>query len=63
MNLKKIWLLGFAMMWAILIAWCNQSTPELSFEDTLKVYGEQKSMLSEVLQFAFVRCLDVLLKQ
>ena len=51
MNLKKIWLLGFAMMWAILIAWCNQSTPELSFEDTLKVYGEQKSMLSEVSSF------------
>ena len=51
MNLKKIWLLSFAMMWVIFIAWCNKSAPELSFEDTLKVYGEQKSMLSEVSSF------------
>ena len=34
-----------------MLAWCKTTTPELSFEETLKIYTEQTSTVKEILNF------------
>ena len=35
----------------LMLTWCKTNAPELSFEETLKVYSEQPSMMKDVLAF------------
>ena len=35
----------------LILNWCKTNVPELSFEETLKVYSEQKSQVKEILNF------------
>ena len=51
MNLKKFWVLSTSILGVILFVWCSQKAPELSFEETVKVYSEQQSSLKEVFSF------------
>ena len=51
MKLKNFWLLSIATLGIILLSWCKSSAPELSFEETLKVYWEQTSPITEFISF------------
>lgn len=42
---------SFSALIVLMLAWCKSTAPELSFEDTLKVYTEQKSTVKEILNF------------
>ena len=51
MKLKIFWLLSAVTLAGLMLTWCKTNAPELSFEETLKVYSEQTSMLKDVLNF------------
>ena len=50
MNLKKIWLLGAFLCSAVVFTGCWKA-PNLSFEETLKVYSEQNKAIKEIISF------------
>ena len=51
MRLKIFWLFSFLTLTALMLTWCKTNAPELSFEETLKIYSEQKSQVKEILNF------------
>ena len=51
MKLKNFWLFSAVTLIGLMLTWCKTNAPELSFEETLKVYSEQTSMLKDVLTF------------
>lgn len=51
MKLKNFWLFSAVALIGLMLTWCKTNAPELSFEETLKVYSEQTSMLKDVLAF------------
>ena len=50
MKLKNFWLFSAVTLIGLMLTWCKTNAPELSFEETLKVYSEQTSMLKDVLE-------------
>ena len=51
MKFKSFWLFSSLALLAIMLTWCKTNAPELSFEETLKVYSEQTSTAKEILKF------------
>lgn len=51
MKFKSFWLFSSLVLLAIMLTWCKTNAPELSFEETLKVYSEQTSTAKEILKF------------
>jgi len=51
MKLKNFWLFSAVALIGLMLTWCKTNAPELSFEETLKVYSEQPSMMKDVLAF------------
>ena len=51
MKLKNFWLVSIVTLAGLMLTWCKTNAPELSFEETLKVYSEQTSMVKDVLNF------------
>ena len=42
---------SFSALIILMLAWCKTTAPELSFEETLKIYTEQTSTVKEILNF------------
>ena len=42
---------SFSALIVLMLAWCKTTAPELSFEETLKIYTEQTSTVKEILNF------------
>jgi len=51
MKLKNFWLFSSLALMSLMLVWCKTNAPELSFEETLKVYSEQTSIVKDALNF------------